>query len=173
MRILLVRLKTDSTGQVYSVILYLFVSTGTQTHKYFLRLISAARTCSFLISILEFKDTLSISIVLNFSLFIAKMFVVIYLISPKIYVVVPEKFVHDLVQSKLKNYGANKNQNYLIFWSENALNDERIPDSLFQPNFHLPLSDVYPPPESEACYIGRLKKFFGEYLLYFSFKLSL
>lgn len=81
-------------------------------------------------------------------------FVVVFLMKPKKYVVVPENFIFDLDQTKLKNIGANRNQNFKIFWS-NIGND-------VQPNFNAEESEIYPPNIIEACYIGRVYKFYSE-----------
>lgn len=92
------------------------------------------------------------------------MFVVVFLIEPKVHVIVPEQFIFDLNEESLKNVGKNGNFHYKIFWSENALTVDGAPDSGYKPNFDSPESKVFPPIGS-ACYVGKLKKFCSEYLV--------
>lgn len=47
-------------------------------------------------------------------------FAVAYLIAPKKHVVVPENYIFDLNEAKLRNYGVNSNQTHKVFWSENG-----------------------------------------------------
>lgn len=86
-------------------------------------------------------------------------FVLVFLKEPKKYVVVPENFIFDLDQQKLKNNGANRNQNFKIFWSNDI--------NCTAPNFDAEESKIHPPIVVEACYIGRVYKFYSEY--YFCF----
>lgn len=88
------------------------------------------------------------------------MYVVVYLIDVKKNVIVPEKHINGLDEESLKNVGANHNFTYQIFWSENATNDEGVPNGEYQPNFNLPKSMIFPPDVPDACYTGRIKNFF-------------
>lgn len=44
-------------------------------------------------------------------------FVVVHLVDAKRVVVVPENWIQDLNNAKLKNIGKNSNQNFLLFWA--------------------------------------------------------
>lgn len=86
-------------------------------------------------------------------------FVAVYLKRPKRYIIIPENWINDLNNAKLKNYGKNSNQDFLVFWS--AANDNANLDT--PPNFNAMLSDVYEPTtEDGLCYIGRVLRFFGK-----------
>lgn len=86
-------------------------------------------------------------------------FVVIYLIRAREIVVVPENWIQDLNNAKLKNYGVNSNQNFLTFWSAN--NGEA--NQNVQPNFIAPLEYEYRATVDEACYLCRILKFCGKF----------
>lgn len=96
-------------------------------------------------------------IVANFSKM--ESFALVYLNSAKKYITVQESFVYDLNQQKLKNNGVNRNQMFKIFWSNNA--NCEIPD------FDAEISDVHPPLAENACYSGRLYKFYGTYFSFY------
>lgn len=85
------------------------------------------------------------------------LYALVYLKTVKKYITVPEKFVFDLDQSKLKNNGVNRNQDFKIFWS----NDEAC-DS---PDFNAEATDVHPPIEQKACYVGRIYKFYRKFII--------
>lgn len=78
-------------------------------------------------------------------------FAVLYLIEPKKHIVVPENFIFDRNDIKLKNYGVNSNQTHKVFWCES--DDE--------PNFDANESNEFPPIGGEGCYKSRILKFFG------------
>lgn len=80
-------------------------------------------------------------------------FAVVYLIDAKKHIVVPENHIFDLNQAKLKNIGVNRNQNFKIFWSSQTNS---------MPNFNSNRSYIFPPATDEACYIGRIYKFFSK-----------
>lgn len=93
------------------------------------------------------------------------MFVVGFLVEQKRHIIVPEKFIFDLSQENLKNNGCNKNHSYLMFWAKEAFGDEESAPILdYEPKFDLTVCNIFPPNDSiqEACYIIRLKKFFGK-----------
>lgn len=104
---------------------------------------------------------------------ISKMLVVVYLQDAKRYTVVPESFIYDLNEKNLKNLGVNRNQSRLIYFSqylfENLQANENL-DEQFEPNFHCPITKVYPLPET--CFIGRMICFEGENSLDF-YKIAL
>lgn len=79
-------------------------------------------------------------------------FAVAYLIAPKTHIVVPENYIFDLNEAKLKNYGVNSNQTHKVFWSEN--------DGI--PTFDGIESFEFPPHGGEGYYRCRILKFFGE-----------
>lgn len=93
------------------------------------------------------------------------MFVVVFLISPKKRIIIPEHFVYDLCEERLKNSGCNKNHTYLIYWSKNSVGDgENAPDIDCVPNFNAPVSEIFPPENDamEACYKVQLRSFFSK-----------
>lgn len=49
-------------------------------------------------------------------------FVVVYLIRAREFVVVPDNWVQELNSAKLKNYGTNSNQNFLVFLGSSKWN---------------------------------------------------
>lgn len=90
------------------------------------------------------------------------MYVTIYLFDAKHHTVIPKEYVYDLVDVNLFNRGINRNQNHLIYFSQDVFelfkNGEN-PNLLdYPPNFGLPVSQVYPLPNDvrSACYICRL-----------------
>lgn len=84
-----------------------------------------------------------------------KSFVLVCLNDVNKYIIVRENFIFDLNQQKVKNYGVNRNQDYKIFWSHDK--------SCETPNFQANQSKIFPPLTPEACYSGRLYKFFCKY----------
>lgn len=84
-------------------------------------------------------------------------YAVAYIPSAKKHVVLHENWIFGVVESKLRNYGVNTNQNHLIFWSNC---DNVTPDSSHIPNFTLTVQEEFLP-STDACYIGRIKRFFG------------
>lgn len=95
-----------------------------------------------------------------------KMIVIVYLQDPKKYIAVPESFVYDLDERSLKNRGVNRNQNRLVYfsqeWHENMEANENVLQE-FEPNFHCAITTRYPLPNylDETCFIGRLISFEG------------
>lgn len=84
-------------------------------------------------------------------------FVLVFLTDVKKYATVPEKFVFDLNQQRLKNNGVNRNQPFKIFYSNDV--DCEIPD------FNAKPCDVFPPIEEMACYRGYIYRFFSKYFV--------
>lgn len=84
-------------------------------------------------------------------------FVVVFASQVREFLVVPDYWVMELNSAKLKNYGANRNQDFLVFWS--ALNDQPILDAVI--DFNAVRSVEYVPTVEKTCYICRVKKFFG------------
>lgn len=91
------------------------------------------------------------------------MFVVVFLSGPKKLTVVPENFIFDLNERKLKNLGVNSNQRYRIYfskgWFQNQINGVNL-EHEFIPNFRLPATNVYPLPDNvaEAVFFGYMRK---------------
>lgn len=85
-------------------------------------------------------------------------FVVIYLIGAREIIVVPDKWVFDLNTAKLKNNGRNSNQNFLAYCS--FVDGE--PELAKEPNFDVPIFGEFNINMGEACFLCRVKKFFGE-----------
>lgn len=93
------------------------------------------------------------------------MFVVIHLLKSNKRIIIPENFIFDLCEQRLKNSGCNTNHKYLIFWSKNAIGDgENVPDIHCKPNFKAPVSSIFPPANDaiEACYEAQLRCFFSK-----------
>lgn len=80
-------------------------------------------------------------------------FVVVYLIGARDFVVVPENWVFDLNTAKLKNHGRNSNQDFLVYF----INGEKIGE----PNFNAPIATNLKDASNGACFLCRVKKFFG------------
>lgn len=96
------------------------------------------------------------------------MFVLVYLVDAKQHIIIPQEWILALDQEILNNNGKNSNQNRRVFWSIEAIN-RQITDEIIPPNFHLPVSTVFPPTQntSETCYIARIKRFCGIYKMLF------
>lgn len=94
------------------------------------------------------------------------MLVVVYLVDAKKNVIIPQNWVMGLNQENLNNFGKATYQIRRIFWSENGIDGESIPDDSIEPNFHLPLANVFPPLTGDACYLARVKRYCCEYSIY-------
>lgn len=95
------------------------------------------------------------------------LFVLVYLSQPMCHTVVPETFIYKLVERNLKNYGINRNQDRLIYFSSEIYNTLKQNGALnreITPHFTLPVSSTYPLPNhtKETCFIGRMICFEGE-----------
>lgn len=95
------------------------------------------------------------------------MFVSVYLSDAGAHTVVPREFIFELNKVNLYNNGVNSNQNRLIYFSKGMFealeNGNNTAPTDYIPNFSIPVTKVYPLPNEvqEACFIGRLKKFYG------------
>lgn len=95
------------------------------------------------------------------------MFVSVYLVEARAHTVVPREFIFELNKVNLYNNGVNSNQNRLIYFSKGLF--EALENGNYTalteciPKFSIPITKVYPLPNEvqEACFIGRLKKFWG------------
>lgn len=87
------------------------------------------------------------------------MFAVVYLLSAKKNVIIPQHWIFGFNQEKVNNIGKTSYQNQRIFWSNHGLSHNEIPDESIEANFHLPLSDHFPPQSVQTCYIGRVKRY--------------
>lgn len=85
------------------------------------------------------------------------MLVVVYLISPKKNIIIPQEWIMSLSQETLNNIGKASYQNRRIFWTKIGIDPDGIPDSSIEPNFLRPISLEFPPSGDEACYIARVK----------------
>lgn len=98
------------------------------------------------------------------------MLVLVFLLVPRRYTIVDESFIYKLVERNVKNYGINRNQNRLIYfsreWFEKFKRNETI-DEDFVPNFLLETTNEYPLPNDvdETCYVGRMICFEGNFIL--------
>lgn len=90
-------------------------------------------------------------------------FVVVYILQARELVVVPDNWILDLNQAKLKNYGVNANQDFLVFWS--GYNGRPILDA--EIDFNAFRAIEYHATVDKVCYICRIKKFFGKYFRFF------
>lgn len=92
------------------------------------------------------------------------MFVVVFLSGPKKLTVIPEEFIFELNEKKLKNFGCNSNQAYRIYFSKewflNQVHEINL-GKIFISNFNLPVSDVHPLPNDivAAVFKAHLRKF--------------
>lgn len=93
------------------------------------------------------------------------MLVVVYLVDPKKCIIIPQNWIMALNQETLNNVGKASYQSRRIFWSKHGVNQDDIPDESITPNFHLPLSNTFPPTQNidQTCYIARVKRYCGEY----------
>lgn len=87
------------------------------------------------------------------------MLVVVYLINQKKNLIIPQQWIFGLSQEKLNNLGKVSYRNQRIYWTNRGQNSDGIPDETIMPNFHLPLSNIFPPQADETCYIARVKRY--------------
>lgn len=83
------------------------------------------------------------------------MFVVVYFYEAREFLVLPEAWVQELNSAKLKNYGRNANQNFRAYYNTEG------GESVRAPNFNTPLVNSLEDVRDEACFMCRVKKFFG------------
>lgn len=87
------------------------------------------------------------------------MFYIVFLVEPKINVVIPKTWIMDIEENweKFVNKGLNSTQKFLCFWSEekHAQIDGK-PNQNFKPQFNNDVNHVFP---SEGCYLGKLVHF--------------
>lgn len=90
------------------------------------------------------------------------MFVVIVLAESKFHLIVPEQWVYDLNEFKLRNWGVNSNQKHLVYWNRTVfdtfLNE---PKTDIQPNFDAEIRSVFGT-KDECCFHGYLIKFWSK-----------
>lgn len=90
-------------------------------------------------------------------------YVAAYFKTPKKIAIVDERWIQGITNSKLKNNGRNRNQDFLIYWSatNNVANWGEVA------NFNAPLRDVYEETTvNGVCYIGRVLTFFGKIFIW-------
>lgn len=105
------------------------------------------------------------------------MFAVVVLIAKprNKHCVVPEKYIFglDKMEADLKTWGANKTHNHLIFWNKALLNDNIAPDTAAHPpDFQVEKYEIFPPQTDSACFLGRVKRFFSQYLFNIYYNLN-
>lgn len=90
------------------------------------------------------------------------MFAIVFLKDVKIYIIVAEEWLYDINPEFLRNRGKNwlTTKDLRVFFSSIGMNNG-IPDSTYEPKFHLPISNIFPPQNEEACYCGRIKEYIG------------
>ncbi|XP_031630860.1 uncharacterized protein LOC116345565 [Contarinia nasturtii] len=86
------------------------------------------------------------------------MFYVVYLINPRLNVIVPQKWIlnHEKQLEKDMFFGVNSNQVVLCYYSSDAYNHQGEPDTEILPNFNLPIDCEFP---NEGCYKAKIKVF--------------
>lgn len=90
------------------------------------------------------------------------MFLVVYSIRSRNFLVLPAKWVknHEKVMEKSMNYSINTNQVHRCFFSNN-IDENGLTD--IQPNFQAQLAHEVLL-NGDSCFLGLLVKFFGEFL---------
>lgn len=86
------------------------------------------------------------------------MFYVVFLVEPKIHVVIPTSWILNSEENweKFVKNSLNSTQKFLCFWSENERTQiNGHPNPNYKPNFNT-LNHVFP---AEGCYIGKLVDF--------------
>lgn len=73
------------------------------------------------------------------------MFAVVYLNDIKKYIIVVEEWLFDVDEESLKNNGNISGRNVHVFWSSIGVDENGIPDKKYEPKFHLPIANVFPP----------------------------
>lgn len=86
-------------------------------------------------------------------------FAVAYIISAKKNVCIPDEWIQDLINAKLKNRGKNSAQTFRMFWS--GTND--VPNLGTKPNFRAPKLSKYLPTTKGVCYLCRIRTFYGKF----------
>lgn len=83
----------------------------------------------------------------------------VYLCDIEKHVIVPEKYIHDLNVSQLKNRGKNASRNFLVYFTDDAIECEQYPD---------PISDAIVMTEFPAgrgdWFYGRTISFTGKFI---------
>lgn len=94
-----------------------------------------------------------------------KMFFIVYLVEPQLYVVIPSYWIQDRnceLWDKFVNTGLNSSQNYVCYWtSEDNAVDEYLgaPNGTLEPNFLAPRASNFPC--AEGTFICRVVHFKG------------
>lgn len=89
------------------------------------------------------------------------MFVVVYVDAIKKYIIVPEEWIFDIDEEKLKNRGCNPNQKVRIFWSALGIDGNGRPNAEYPANFGLNFATEHPPP-NDACYMGKVVHYYSK-----------
>lgn len=85
-------------------------------------------------------------------------FVVALFIEAREIVILPENWIKDLNTAKLKNNGCNSNQNFRAYYRIEGLENK-------DPNFNAPLLTSMKDLRDEGCFLCRIKKFFGNFII--------
>lgn len=95
------------------------------------------------------------------------MYYIVYLLVPKVTVVIPENWIRwvNVHMEKFLNYGVNSNQTYICYWtdSENARDINGAILLNFLPDFSLNMCDSFP---SQGLYLCKIIKAKGKLVLY-------
>lgn len=78
---------------------------------------------------------------------------VVYLEEAKQHAVVLESWINEYDDQKMKNYGLNPTQRYLVFWCNNLAEAA---------DFGVTKQTVFPPVNHRGTYYAKLKRVFGE-----------
>lgn len=98
----------------------------------------------------------------------SEMFAVVVILSkPLEHCVVPREYIYRFkeVEAGMLTWGVNRTHNHLLFWSNKLLDNDVAPDAIANPpDFSLARLDAFPPPHNlnSACYLARVKRFFGK-----------
>lgn len=90
------------------------------------------------------------------------MFFIAFFIVPKVSVIIPKSWVHEIDQNweKFVNNSINRNQQFLCYFSKqpNAVDASGAPNIDFAPDFTLALNGTFP---ADGCYTANLYYYKG------------
>lgn len=91
------------------------------------------------------------------------MFFVVYILNANTHVIIPKRWIYDIDRhwEKFINFSLNRNQTFLVFYSENtdAMDKQGRPNVDFAPDFNLGTNVAFP---ENGCYLAKLCRFKGE-----------
>lgn len=89
------------------------------------------------------------------------MYFVAYFYTHGLYVIVPRTWIRGIDEQweKFVNNSINRNQTFLCYYSQNAINDEGRPDSDILPVFRIPVNNKF---GGDGCYYANLVCYKGK-----------